>query len=100
MCVRAYQQRVAINPAPNPPPHPCIGNPSRPEPAPEKRQDTKNQQPPPQLTAEKRAAMSDDGERHAAMVEFVGIFETVQSPPAALADLSDGVALFEALSEM
>jgi protein HOOK3 len=44
--------------------------------------------------------MSDDGERHAAMVEFVGIFETVQSPPAALADLSDGVALFEALSEM
>ena len=44
--------------------------------------------------------MSDDGERHAAMVEFVGIFETVQSPPAALADLSDGVTLFEALSEM
>ena len=114
MCVHAYQQRVAINPAPNPPAHPRIGNPSRPEPAPEKRQDTKNQQPPPQLplattrhaaahpnqTAEKRAAMSDDGERHAAMVEFVGIFETVQSPPAALADLSDGVALFEALSEM
>ena len=33
MCVRAYQQRVAINPAPNPHAHPCIGNPSRPEPA-------------------------------------------------------------------
>ena len=47
--------------------------------------------------------MSDDDEqqaRHAALVEFVGIFEDVSSAPTNLSDLSDGVALFEALSEM
>ena len=47
--------------------------------------------------------MSDDDEqqaRHAALVEFVGIFEDVSSAPTNLSALSDGVALFEALSEM
>ena len=48
--------------------------------------------------------MSDDDDeqqaRHAALVEFVGIFEDVSSAPINLSDLSDGVALFEALSEM
>ena len=44
--------------------------------------------------------MSDDEARNAALVEFVGIFEDVSSAPTTLSDLSDGVALFEALSEM
>ncbi len=44
--------------------------------------------------------MSDDEARHAALVEFVSIFEDISSAPTALSDLSDGVALFEALSEM
>ena len=48
--------------------------------------------------------MSDDDDeqqaRHAALAEFVGIFEDVSSAPINLSDLSDGVALFEALSEM
>jgi hypothetical protein len=35
------------------------------------------------------------------MVEFLGTFTTLSSaPPETLTDLSDGVALFEALSEM
>jgi hypothetical protein len=35
------------------------------------------------------------------MVEFVGTFATLSgNPPETMADLSDGVALFEALSEM
>jgi protein HOOK3 len=38
--------------------------------------------------------------RHAAMVEFLSSFSTISSPPEALSDLSDGVAIFEALSEM
>jgi len=44
--------------------------------------------------------MSDDEARNAALVEFVGIFEDVSSAPTTLSDLSDGVALFEALSEI
>jgi hypothetical protein len=46
--------------------------------------------------------MNDDEQqvRHAALVEFVGIFEDVSSAPTNLSNLSDGVALFEALSEM
>jgi hypothetical protein len=44
--------------------------------------------------------MGDEG-RHKAMVEFIGTFPTISgSPPETLADLSDGVALFEVLSEM
>jgi len=42
-------------------------------------------------------------ETQAAMVEFVGTFPSLSSssaPPETLADLSDGVALFEALSEV
>ena len=38
---------------------------------------------------------------HRAMVEFIGTFKTLSgAPPEELSDLSDGVALFEALSEM
>ena len=45
--------------------------------------------------------MGDDEARYGAMVEFLGTFPTLSgSPPEALADLSDGVALFEVLSEM
>ena len=41
--------------------------------------------------------MSDED----AMVEFIGTFTTLSgSPPESMSDLSDGVALFEALSEM
>jgi hypothetical protein len=44
--------------------------------------------------------MSDDA-KHAAMVEFLGTFPTLSgTPPKSLDELSDGVALFEALSEM
>lgn len=36
-----------------------------------------------------------------AMIEFVGTFASLSgSPPESLPDLSDGVILFEALSEM
>lgn len=36
-----------------------------------------------------------------AMLEFLGTFSTLSSqPPETLAELGDGVALFEALSEM
>mmetsp|Transcript_407 Transcript_407/g.901 ORF Transcript_407/g.901 Transcript_407/m.901 type:complete len:654 (+) Transcript_407:157-2118(+) len=45
--------------------------------------------------------MSGGGEeRNAALVEFLGIFDSVTSSPSTLSDLSDGVALFEALSEI
>ena len=45
--------------------------------------------------------MADDDARYKAMVEFLGTFPTLSgSPPAEMADLSDGVALFEVLSEM
>ena len=45
--------------------------------------------------------MGDNEARHGAMVEFLGTFPSLSgSPPVSLADLSDGVALFEVLSEM
>ena len=40
-------------------------------------------------------------ETDAAIVEFLGTFESLSSgPPESLAELGDGVALFEALSEL
>lgn len=45
--------------------------------------------------------MGDNEARYGAMVEFLGTFPTLSgSPPGTLSDLSDGVALFEVLSEM
>jgi len=45
--------------------------------------------------------MSSDNARYPAMVEFLGTFSTLSgAPPEQLSDLSDGVVLFEALSEM
>jgi len=42
-----------------------------------------------------------DEARYAAMVEFLGTFPTLSgAPPKTMEDLSDGVALFEVLSEM
>jgi hypothetical protein len=39
--------------------------------------------------------------RHQAMVDFLGTFPTLSgAPPQDLSELSDGVALFEVLSEM
>ena len=44
---------------------------------------------------------SDDDARQHAMVEFLGTFPTLSGArPENLSDLSDGVALFEVLSEM
>ncbi len=44
---------------------------------------------------------TDNAARHHAMVEFLGTFPTLSAaPPENLSDLSDGVALFEVLSEM
>jgi len=43
----------------------------------------------------------DNAARQHAMVEFLGTFPTLSgAPPEELSDLSDGVALFEVLSEM
>lgn len=43
----------------------------------------------------------DNSARRHAMVEFIGTFHTLSgAPPTQFADLSDGVALFEGLSEM
>ena len=47
--------------------------------------------------------MSADEEterRHGAIIEFIGCFKLSGDPPASMGDLNDGVALFEALSEM
>lgn len=45
--------------------------------------------------------MGDEEARHMAMVEFLGTFPTLTgSPPEDMADLSDGVVLFEVLSEI
>ena len=42
-----------------------------------------------------------DEDRYRAMIEFLGTFPSISgSPPEEMADLSDGVALFEVLSEM
>ena len=39
--------------------------------------------------------------RYRAMAEFIGTFPTLSGPPPTdLSELSDGVAVFEALSEM
>ena len=47
-----------------------------------------------------RRNMSQD-EVYEAMVEFLGTFPTLSgAPPTDIEELSDGVALFEALSEM
>jgi len=44
---------------------------------------------------------TDNAARHHAMVEFLGTFPTLSAaPPENLSDLSDGVALFEVLSEI
>jgi hypothetical protein len=43
----------------------------------------------------------DDTEaRDAALIEFIGTFASVSEHVESIADLSDGVAIFEALSEM
>ena len=40
-------------------------------------------------------------ERESAVLEFLGTFSTLQGPPPdAISELSDGVVLFDALSEM
>jgi len=46
--------------------------------------------------------MSDEEteRRHGAIIEFIGCFPLSGDAPEAMGDLSDGVALFEALSEM
>jgi hypothetical protein len=42
-----------------------------------------------------------DEAKHAAMIDFLGTFPTLSgSPPGSMADLSDGVSIFEVLSEM
>jgi len=39
--------------------------------------------------------------RHDAMVEFIGCFPTISGPvPSDIKELSDGVIMFEALSDM
>jgi hypothetical protein len=44
--------------------------------------------------------MSQGDEYAAAMVEFLSCFPSISTPPSQLADLADGVTMFEALSEM
>jgi hypothetical protein len=47
------------------------------------------------------ASTDDDASRYRAMIDFVNTFKTLSgNPPQEMADLADGVALFEALSEM
>ena len=42
-----------------------------------------------------------DEERHEAMLEFISCFPSIAGPvPSSLQDMSDGVVLFEALSDM
>lgn len=44
--------------------------------------------------------MSDE-ERYEAMVEFISCFPSISGPaPTSLQEMSDGVVMFEALSEM
>lgn len=53
------------------------------------------------LNYDTTTTMADPSPRHHAMVEFLGTFPTLSgAPPTDLTDLSDGVALFEVLSEM
>ncbi len=45
--------------------------------------------------------MANNDARYGAMVEFLACFPTISgTPPSTIEDLGDGVALFEALSEM
>jgi hypothetical protein len=46
------------------------------------------------------ASEEEEEARYRAMVEFIGSFPTVSSPPADISEMADGVAIFEALSEM
>jgi hypothetical protein len=41
-----------------------------------------------------------DEQRNLAMIEFLASFSTVSQSPADILELSDGVVVFEALSEM
>lgn len=46
-------------------------------------------------------ASEEEQARYRAMVEFIGTFPTLSgNPPTDIAELGDGVAIFEALSEM
>lgn len=45
-------------------------------------------------------ASEEEEARYRAMVEFIGSFPTVSSPPVDISEMADGVAIFEALSEM
>lgn len=38
--------------------------------------------------------------QHNAMLEFLSTFTTISQPPETIADLADGVVIFEALHEM
>lgn len=42
----------------------------------------------------------DEQRRNSSMIEFLGYFQEVSVPPVSLKDLSDGVVMFEALSEV
>jgi len=45
--------------------------------------------------------MSDDVDSHAAMIEFLGCFPSISGhPPSDMKELGDGVALFEAMSDI
>lgn len=46
------------------------------------------------------ASEEEEEARYRAMVEFIGSFPTVSSPPVDISEMADGVAIFEALSEM
>lgn len=45
-------------------------------------------------------ASEEEEARYRAMVEFIGSFPTVSSPPVDISEMADGVAIFEALSEI
>jgi len=46
-------------------------------------------------------ASEEEEARYRAMVEFIGVFPSLTgAPPTDISELGDGVAIFEALSEM
>ena len=46
-------------------------------------------------------ASEEEAARYRAMVEFIGAFPSLSGvPPSDISELGDGVAIFEALSEM
>lgn len=47
-----------------------------------------------------QSSEEEQQKRHAAIIEFIGSFKLAGPAPNSLSDLSDGVAFFEALSEM